>query len=163
MVIRIGDAEHKATVIWRGGADFHVETGGESHAFEEMCTGEAEAVWRSDGATHRALHASDGSRLLIQTGTCDFAAEETTYADRTAAAAGSSGAVVSPMNGRVLRIEVAVGDAVKKGQLVAVLEAMKMEHEITAGADGKVTEVPVTAGQQVGSNALLAQIETGEG
>ena len=67
------------------------------------------------------------------------------------------------MNGRVLRIEVSVGDAVKKGQLVAVLEAMKMQHEITAGADGKVMEVPVTAGQQVGSNALLAQIETGEG
>lgn len=163
MVVNIGEDEHRATVIWHGGTDYQVAIDGQSFDFGDMCVGRDEAVWRRDGATQRALYAADGDRLLVQTDDCGFSAEETTYADRAAAAAGSDGAVTSPMNGRVLRIEVATGDTVKKGQLVAILEAMKMEHEITAGVDGTVSEVPVSAGQQVGSNALLAQIETGEG
>jgi len=161
MTVRIGEDDHAVSVVWHGGDSYAVTADGAEFFFDETCIGTNEAVWRRCGATDRAVFAFDGGRLLIQTDGCDFAAEETTYVDRAADAAGSDGAVTSPMNGRVLRVEVKPGDAVKKGQLVAVLEAMKMEHEITANADGIVAEVPVSAGQQVGSNALLVQIDMG--
>lgn len=161
MTVRIGEDDHTVSVVWHGGDSYAVTVDGAEFSFDEACIGINEAVWRRGGATDRAVFAFDGGRVLIQTDGCDFAAEETTYLDRAADAAGSDGAVTSPMNGRVLRVEVKSGDAVKKGQLVAVLEAMKMEHEITANADGTVAEVPVSAGQQVGSNALLVQIDIG--
>ncbi|WP_416896543.1 MAG: acetyl/propionyl/methylcrotonyl-CoA carboxylase subunit alpha [Minwuia sp.] len=163
MIVRIGEDDHAASVVWHGGEDHEVTVGDEIFVFEGLCIGGNEAAWRRGGATERVWFAESGGRILIQTATHDFAAEETTYIDRAAEAAASDGAVVSPMNGRVLRIEVTAGDTVKKGQLVAVLEAMKMEHEIVAPVAGTVAEAPVAAGQQVGSNALLVRIDTGEG
>ena len=59
--------------------------------------------------------------------------------------------VVSPMQGTILRIDVAVGDHVKKGQILMILEAMKLENEILAAQDGVVKEIKVTKGQTVNS------------
>jgi propionyl-CoA carboxylase alpha chain len=70
----------------------------------------------------------------------------------------ASGSLVAPMPGTVLRLGVAVGDRVRAGQPVLWLEAMKMEHKITAPADGVVTELPVGVGQQVEVGTLLAVV-----
>ena len=61
----------------------------------------------------------------------------------------ASEAIVSPMQGTVLAVEVADGDEVQAGQVVCVIEAMKMENEITAHRDGEVRELSVRTGQQV--------------
>jgi propionyl-CoA carboxylase alpha chain len=58
----------------------------------------------------------------------------------------------------VLRLGVSVGETVRAGQPVLWLEAMKMEHQITAPADGVVTELPVGVGQQVEVGTLLAVV-----
>jgi 3-methylcrotonyl-CoA carboxylase alpha subunit len=63
------------------------------------------------------------------------------------------------MPGRVLSVFVAEGEAVKKGQALLVLEAMKMEHRITAPADGTVRAVRIAAGEQVANGAVLVVIE----
>lgn len=73
------------------------------------------------------------------------------------------GAVAAPMPGKVLEIRVAVGDRVEAGQIVAVLEAMKMENHLSAAEDGLVTEVRVAAGDQVEKDVLLMVIETDGG
>ncbi len=70
------------------------------------------------------------------------------------------GAVAAPMPGKVLEIRVAVGDRVEAGQVVAVLEAMKMENHLSAAEDGEVTEVRVAVGDQVEKDVLLMVIET---
>ena len=65
--------------------------------------------------------------------------------------------VKAPMPGLVLRINVKVGDEVKKNACVLVMEAMKMENEIYAPCDGKVTAIPVTQGQQLqGGDTLMS-------
>jgi propionyl-CoA carboxylase alpha chain len=69
------------------------------------------------------------------------------------------GAVAAPMPGQVLEIRVAVGDRVEAGQIVAVLEAMKMENHLAAPDDGVVTEVRVAEGDQVTKDVLLMVIE----
>ena len=70
----------------------------------------------------------------------------------------SSGGLVAPMPGAVLAIEVGRGDAVSKGQLLLILEAMKMEHRITAPQDGTIGELNVAVGDQVENGQLLVTL-----
>lgn len=66
-----------------------------------------------------------------------------------AASGNSVGSLKSPLPGIIVDIKVNVGDSVKKGQVVAILEAMKMENNIAAPIDGKVTEINVGTGDSV--------------
>jgi 3-methylcrotonyl-CoA carboxylase alpha subunit len=72
------------------------------------------------------------------------------------------GAILSPMPGRIIAVEVAAGDAVVKGQKLLTLEAMKMEHTLTAPFDGVVAQLNAEAGAQVQVEALLVRIEASE-
>ncbi len=74
------------------------------------------------------------------------------------AANGAGEKVTAPMPGNILEVKVNVGDTVKKGQVLFILEAMKMENEIMAGCDGKVTSVGVTKGQTVDTGIALCTI-----
>ena len=67
--------------------------------------------------------------------------------------------LVSMMPGKVVRVLVSEGDAVRAGQGILVVEAMKMENEIAASKDGRVSSVAVAAGQSVEGGTLLAVIE----
>jgi 3-methylcrotonyl-CoA carboxylase alpha subunit len=75
------------------------------------------------------------------------------------AGAAGDGAILSPMPGRVLAVDVAAGEAVTAGQKLLTLEAMKMEHALTAPFDGVVAELTVEAGGQVSEGALLVRVE----
>jgi propionyl-CoA carboxylase alpha chain len=70
----------------------------------------------------------------------------------------AEGTTLAPMPGTVVRIAVSVGDRVEAGAELLVLEAMKMEHRVTAVATGVVTELPVRSGQQVDAGAVLAVV-----
>ena len=76
-----------------------------------------------------------------------------------AGGAGGDGAILSPMPGKIIAVEVAAGDSVTKGQKLLTLEAMKMEHSLTAPFDGVVAELNAAPGAQVQVEALLARIE----
>ena len=69
------------------------------------------------------------------------------------------GTILSPMPGRIISVDVMAGESVTKGQKLLTLEAMKMEHTLTAPFDGVVTELNAVAGAQVQVDALLARIE----
>lgn len=75
-------------------------------------------------------------------------------------AAGTMGAkkVEAPMPGTVVSIKVNIGDKVESGTLVAVLEAMKMENEIFAGADGVVASINANAGDSVNTGDVLVSL-----
>ncbi|MEO7059272.1 MAG: biotin carboxylase N-terminal domain-containing protein [Lapillicoccus sp.] len=70
-----------------------------------------------------------------------------------------AGSLVAPMPGTVVRVEVGVGDLVRAHQTLLVLEAMKMEHPVTATVDGLVARLPVTVGQSVDSGEVLVVLE----
>ena len=72
------------------------------------------------------------------------------------------GDILSPMPGRIIAVEVAAGDTVTKGQKLLTLEAMKMEHTLTAPFDGVVAELNAEAGAQVQVDALLVRVEAVE-
>ncbi|GLB26952.1 acetyl-CoA carboxylase biotin carboxyl carrier protein subunit [Lacrimispora xylanolytica] len=77
-----------------------------------------------------------------------------------AAPAGSQGSVTvpAPMPGKILGVKVSVGQAVKKGDVLVILEAMKMENEIVAPSDGTVASINVSNGDAVESGATLATL-----
>jgi len=76
-----------------------------------------------------------------------------------ATAAAASGSITVPMQGTIIKVNVAEGDTVEAGAVICVLEAMKMENNITADAGGTVTEVKVTTGQAVGAGDVVAVVE----
>jgi biotin carboxyl carrier protein len=74
------------------------------------------------------------------------------------AATADPGAIKSPLPGVIVSVDVKVGDTVKRGQKIAVLEAMKMENNILADRDGKVTAISVNKGDSVLEGAPLVTI-----
>jgi 3-methylcrotonyl-CoA carboxylase alpha subunit len=79
----------------------------------------------------------------------------------TGHASAADGAIIAPMPGKVIAVDVAEGDAVTAGQRLMVLEAMKMEHALTAPFDGNVTGLSVEQGSQVQVEAVLCVVEPG--
>ena len=92
-------------------------------------------------------------------GTAPAPAVAAPAAPAPAAAAPEGGEqVTAPMPGTILSINVAAGDTVKRGQVLMILEAMKMENEIMAPKDGTVTQVLVSKGSTVDTGAPLVVI-----
>ncbi|MBC5762827.1 acetyl-CoA carboxylase biotin carboxylase subunit [Ramlibacter albus] len=87
---------------------------------------------------------------------CSF--EDLTYAPPRRTEDCGDSSVSAPMNGRLLALYVATGDKVTKGQRVAVLEAMKMEHQLLARRDGTVERIGATVGEQVTSRAVIVKL-----
>jgi 3-methylcrotonyl-CoA carboxylase alpha subunit len=103
---------------------------------------------------------ADGERLLFLDGQAwPFGLPR---ADRSGGGAASDGMILSPMPGRVIAVEVELGDKVKKGQRLVVIEAMKMEQGLVAPFDGIITDLKALVDAQVSEGALLARVEKGE-
>ncbi len=97
-------------------------------------------------------------RLLVTEGGQTW--EITPYRAAAAAAGGAGdGAILSPMPGRIIAVDVTAGQSVTKGQRLVTLEAMKMEHSLTAPFDGVVADLTATPEAQVPEGTLLVRIE----
>ncbi|WP_395614566.1 acetyl/propionyl/methylcrotonyl-CoA carboxylase subunit alpha [Allosphingosinicella sp.] len=109
----------------------------------------------------RWVERTDDGYLVDDNGATFMLAEA--RVDGAGGGAAGDGAIVSPMPGKIIALEVSAGQDVTKGQKLLTLEAMKMEHSLTAPFDGKVAELNAEAGAQVSEGALLVRIEKGEG
>lgn len=81
-------------------------------------------------------------------------------APKAAAPAGAAGAIKvnAPMPGKILSVSASAGQAVKKGDVIMILEAMKMENEVVAPEDGTIASINVAAGDSVEAGAVLASL-----
>ena len=77
---------------------------------------------------------------------------------RAGGAGGAADVIVSPMQGTVLAVEVAEGDVVDTGQVICVVEAMKMENEVRAHRAGRVTSLSVAPGSPVASGQVICVV-----
>ena len=75
---------------------------------------------------------------------------------------GSSDTLPSPLQGNVWKVLVKRGDAVEEGQLLCIIEAMKMENEITAHKTGTIAELPISEGSSIQAGAPIATIKSGD-
>lgn len=69
--------------------------------------------------------------------------------------AAGAATITAPMPGKILEVKAKAGDAVKRGDVVLILEAMKMQNEIMAPADGKIADIRVSAGQAVATGDVM--------
>jgi propionyl-CoA carboxylase alpha chain len=111
-----------------------------------------------DGRRLRVRVTRAQDRIVIQSGRGDL---ELVVRPRFVlpGSSGPSGGLVAPMPGKVILLNVQVGQKVSAGETLLVLEAMKMEHPIRAPQDGVVVEIKVAAGEQVENGALLLVVE----
>jgi glutaconyl-CoA decarboxylase len=111
---------------------------------------EVALAWSSPGAW---LVDVDGCRVPVTVAGADASPAP------QAPPGGGSVVVVAPMPGRVVQVLVSPGQVVAAGQALVVVEAMKMENDVTAPVAGTVIEVPATEGVAVGGRAVLAVLE----
>jgi geranyl-CoA carboxylase alpha subunit len=111
-----------------------------------------------DGAVVKAqfARAGDALTLVVEGVAYDFV--DRTYAPPRRADDHADGRVRAPVSGVLVSVDVAAGEAVRRGQALATIEAMKMQHEILAPIDGTVESVHAAAGAQAPARALLFEI-----
>ncbi len=113
--------------------------------------------------TRVRAHADRAAGLVwVDVGDSVHVFSDVTFRGKGAASAESDGRLVAPIDGKVLRVLAATGDSVKKGQLVVVLEAMKMEFQLVAPFDGTVESLSVSPNAQVGARTVLALVKKAE-
>jgi geranyl-CoA carboxylase alpha subunit len=120
------------------------------------------AVVVQDEVRNRFAFAHDKDAICIDDGQGHFVFNDMTHQPEVAVGGGGNGQVKASMDGAIVEVLVAQGDQVEAGQLVVVLEAMKMEHQLKAAISGTVDSISVSAGQQVKTRQLLVNI-TGQG
>ncbi len=160
---------------------FRLVVDGEAHEVE--LEGEPPALTvRVDGAAYRAKAVDEGGGWSVRIGThrhriairgrqvtvdglpYEVATEALDAGNRLSLGPGESraGAVLEvrpPMPGRIVKVAVSAGDRVKRGQTLAVLEAMKMQNEIPAPAEAIVRSVGVREGESIPSDRIIAVLE----
>jgi 3-methylcrotonyl-CoA carboxylase alpha subunit len=123
----------------------------------ELQSGEARKVVSLDQEPDPSSSLTDGETVVVFR-------EGEAYAFTTPRSAGlaagaGGGAILAPMPGRIVAAPASAGQSVSRGQALVVLEAMKMEHTLTAPFDGVVAELTVVEGDQVAEGLLLVRLE----
>jgi geranyl-CoA carboxylase alpha subunit len=157
LLLRCGDARLAVEATREAVGCYRVDLAGESHAVELLALDPTWVRFLADGVVETARFAWDGAVLHLSLGGVVATFEDVLLAPRAAGAA-ATGAAVAPMTGTISAVRVKPGDAVRKGDCLVVLEAMKMEHEILAPRDGQVATVLVSPGQQVATRKLLVEL-----
>ncbi|WP_417515580.1 acetyl/propionyl/methylcrotonyl-CoA carboxylase subunit alpha [Minwuia sp.] len=158
--LRHGETETDVLVHYQAGGGLKVDAGGESWqaSFARQQRGELTATLNGDRAA-LAYHLNAPSLTLIHDGALlAFHVVDPMEADM--GDEGVGGAITAPLPGKIIKVSVKPGDDVKKGDPLMILEAMKMEHTISASTAGKVAEVNFAEGDQVEEGTTLIALET---
>jgi biotin carboxyl carrier protein len=157
------DGDELPVEVERHGSAYRVTLGGRSFAVDLLTAGPYLYTLRlEDGSQFSLTHHRDGNTHEVSLAGSKVVVEivdPLTLKRRSRDdASGAGGVVKALMPGRIVKIHVAQGDAVRKGAGLLILEAMKMENEIQAPADGTVDEIFVKVGDTVEAGTPLVHI-----
>ena len=136
---------------------FTVWTGAEARAVRLVSWEPPQLILEEGARRWPARISFDGDRTFVHS--ADFSIDllrKPRFPDKTQAI--PAGGCLAPMPGKVIELRVTEGDTVKAGQVLMIMEAMKMEHSVTAPRDGTVGQLLVTAGDQIDADALLVVV-----
>lgn len=120
------------------------------------------ALFSRDGVQQSCWFAVENGNLYLASDNGDLYFEDISRLPALGADQAGSGQIKAVMDGAIVDIKANVGDSVQKGDLIMVMEAMKMEHPMKADVDGVITSINVQAGDQVKSKQLLAEVQPNE-
>ena len=158
LLLRCGAAETAMETAGEGERRYRVAWAGESRSVELLALDDTRVRFLADGLAETARLAWDGEVLHLSLGGATATFADVLFAGRCAAEGAAGGVALAPMTGTIAAVRVKPGDAVRKGQCLVILEAMKMEHEITAPRDGRVAAVLVAPGEAVATRKLLVEL-----
>ena len=141
------------------GNSYRVTSGNSEHVIEVHQLDGQFAHLVVDGARQRWFYLPRENALFLLDGGRQWEFVNITQAPAKSSARAGSGEITAPMNGCLLAVHVRAEQQVCRGDALAVIEAMKMEHTLTADCDGVVTRLTARAGEQVSGGQLLLQIE----
>nr|WP_298167513.1 acetyl/propionyl/methylcrotonyl-CoA carboxylase subunit alpha [uncultured Pseudomonas sp.] len=136
-----------------------IRVGDQQTAVELLTCDDRWASLKLDGIRQRLAYRLDGETLWLYGHNGNLQFSDITHLPVGSAASAGSGNVKAPMDGAIVEVLVEEGAKVSKGQLLLVLEAMKMEHPLKANIDGVVRRVGISRGDQVKNRQLLVEIE----
>ena len=155
---RLNAARREEVALGRGGV-FEIVDLAEARTLSQSVGFDAADFYVHDDAAIVTGY-RDGDHVVVFNAGTAFRFDLAARGSGVAAAGG--GAILAPMPGKVIALDVAEGDTVTAGQRLMVLEAMKMEHALTAPFDGTVRDLSASVGGQVEVEAMLARIEAAE-
>jgi 3-methylcrotonyl-CoA carboxylase alpha subunit len=152
-----GESEHPVRVLFSA-SGLRLAVHGKEHAFAGKPLDDAALSIRLDERMYRARALRDGGDWHVFAGS-DYRRLTLRHGLSGQDEEARRGSLAAPMPGRIVQVMSRPGEAVKKGQALLILEAMKMEHTVTAPADGIVKEIHFAAGEQVLEGAELVTLE----
>ena len=159
VVIQSGEARQSWRLVGHA-QDWQVSLGEQTWHLSNWQVLDAQVVSACiDGQPVVAQWVRAGDAFWMQSGLSQYEGEDVSLQPASRHAAVADGTVSAPLHGRVVRVEVALGDQVQAGDVLLVLEAMKMEHRLCAPRAGQVTQLTVGVGQQVAARHIVAHIQ----
>ena len=158
----VGEQETNLTVHTKAANAYRVQIGANMIDVTLRAHDGVVAVLESGGAQYVTQAYLDGTNLFATIDGHSFNATNLLMRNAASEEAGDGRRVTAPMHGRVIELFVGQGDNVAAGDRLAIIEAMKMQHEILATVDGTVVEVLVAAEAQIAADDLMIAIDTGE-
>ena len=145
------------------------EAAGAGWRFGARCDGEeasveisgdvAQRTYIAGGVLRKLRHVISNDTLWMDDADGCLTFRDVTFQPPEKTLAGGTGRIAAPMDGSIASVLVAIGDRVERGQTLAVLEAMKMEHPLTADADGVIAELAIAPGDQVRTRQSLIVVK----
>ena len=140
------------------GEGFHIQFGERIAEVHFVRGADGQVVFILDGRKVETHVSADGKRRWVSFGGQTWMLEKTSGVARGAGAGSASGRLLAPMPGQVRAVNISVGDPVKQGDTLLVLEAMKMEIRVQAPMDGVVGKLAVGEGDTVEREELLVEV-----
>ncbi|MGQ9908053.1 MAG: ATP-binding protein [Candidatus Flexifilum sp.] len=160
--LRAGDMKGQVALTDRGGGRWTVELNGTQHAVQAAHNGAGRWQIGVDGHRMPVVTAVDGNAIWVGVSGHSYRLEYVDPLPAGRASRESVGSLRSPMPGQVIRVNVSDGQAVKQGDVLLIIEAMKMEHRIRAPYDGIVTHLRYGVGQSVQAGVILLDLEASD-
>ena len=159
----LGEQTYDVSLVPLSVGEYEVTVNDQTHHVRITDMGDSHVITEIDGLAHRYhYHDEAPATLYLSSDNLSMMLADSTRIPPEAQDAAGGGTITAPMHGQLLSIDVASGEAVQKGQRIAVLEAMKMQHEIIAPGDGCVVEVAASAGKQIGAGDVIMMLELDE-
>jgi geranyl-CoA carboxylase alpha subunit len=160
--VTLGNAHHAVSITAVSPDDYAVALGREVIEVSIVERGDGLIRFTALGLQQTARFAAAEGTLHLDVDGNAFALRETTLETGGSARRDGSSRLLAPMNGAIVSVLAKPGDPVAKGQRVVVLEAMKMQHEISAERDGTIDKILVKPGDQVATRQLLVELKPEE-
>lgn len=138
------------------------QTADERVSLEILKIGRTCIDWLSQGLRRKTRYAAERDHVFLDGPLGNIGFRNITHTPVGANNESGTGQVITPMDGSIVSVNVAVGDHVSRGQSVAVLEAMKMEHQLISDVDGVVDQIFVQKGDQLKTRTLVAVVRAND-